>query len=106
MTQQIPPPQFSGSKRLLLVATVTVSIGLSIGLTVLPFVSSVINAQDAAPDQRLNVARLGADYTLARPYDLDQWIHLGSNLGQGYGLTEFSKDDPGSFQIVEMEPSA
>lgn len=43
---------------------------------------------------------------LLKPANLDQWIHLGSNMGQGYSEDTFDPSSPGTFRIVEMEPSA
>ncbi|NHK29612.1 cytochrome P460 family protein [Parvularcula flava] len=43
---------------------------------------------------------------MQRPGDLDEWIFLGSTLGQGYNPAMFDPDSPGMFQVVRMEPAA
>ena len=70
----------------------------------------VISAEDTKADQNtasnLNVAEFDDDGLLIKPNNLDQWIHVGSNMGQGYNEALFDPASPGTFQIVEIEPSA
>ena len=55
---------------------------------------------------RIDVAEFDADGNLVIPQDFDQWVWLGSSLGQQYDAEEFDPDSPGMFQIVHMEPTA
>ncbi|PCH60339.1 MAG: hypothetical protein COC19_06060 [SAR86 cluster bacterium] len=102
MTQILPPKSIFRNK-LILLGTPSLIVS---GLICVALLANITNAQVSTGITRLDVARLGSDNTLSKPADLDQWIHLGSNLGQGYSDTAFSEDNPGTFQIVEMEPSA
>jgi len=43
---------------------------------------------------------------MKKPADLDEWVFLGSTLGQGYNPAIFDPDSPGMFQVVRMEPRA
>lgn len=54
----------------------------------------------------LNTATFDQSGALIKPKDLDRWIHIGTNMGQGYNEELFDPEKPGTFQIVEIEPAA
>lgn len=65
------------------------------------------DAQDNPTNKKaLNIAKFTQAGELIKPDNLDTWIHLGSNLGQGYNEELFDANNAGTFQIVEMEPNA
>ena len=55
---------------------------------------------------RLDVAEFDADGHLVLPASFDDWVFLGSSLGQQYDAETFDPDSPGMFQVARMEPSA
>lgn len=66
----------------------------------------LIAPSGAQESDRLDVARFDADGNLLLPPDFDQWVFLGSSLGQQYDAETFDPDSPGMFQVVRMEPTA
>jgi len=77
------------------------------------FISAVIVSASLAastdansPGDRLQVAVFSTSGALKKPEGLDKWIHMGSNIGHGYNGESFSDNDPGTFRVVAMEPSA
>ena len=60
----------------------------------------------AEETSQLNVAEFNEQGQLLKPATLDEWIHLGSNVGHGYDEGTFDPKTPGTFHIVEIEPSA
>ncbi len=60
----------------------------------------------AQEDMRVDVAEFDADGNLIVPQDFDQWVFIGSSLGQQYENEKFDPDSPGLFQVVRMEPNA
>jgi hypothetical protein len=54
----------------------------------------------------LSVARYTADGRLAFPEGTDRWIAIGTGLGGDYEETVFDPANPGSLNVVQMEPSA
>jgi hypothetical protein len=69
-------------------------------------------AQDAAtgttesPASFTEVAQFNDKGELLLPENIEEWVFLGSSLGQRYEEVEFEPGSPGSFQVVRMEPSA
>ena len=59
---------------------------------------------DEAPE--VDVADFDDDGNLLLPAEFDQWVFLGSSLGQQYEAESFDADSPGMFQVVRMEPTA
>ena len=55
---------------------------------------------------RVDVARFDTEGNLVVPGNFDEWVFLGSSLGQQYDAEEFDPDSPGMFQVVRMEPTA
>ena len=55
---------------------------------------------------RVDVAEFDADGNLVVPGNFDEWVFLGSSLGQQYEAENFDPDSPGLFQVVRMEPNA
>jgi hypothetical protein len=56
---------------------------------------------------RLDVAEYTAAGELVFPANVDQWIHLGTSLGQGYSEERsFAPEDPGTFHVTTIEPEA
>ena len=54
----------------------------------------------------LDVARYTGDGQLRFPPDTDRWIVIGTGLGGDYESTQFDPANPGSLNVVQMEPSA
>lgn len=59
---------------------------------------------------RLNVAKFSKDGSLVRPRNIDMWVFLGASVGHGYpaegGGSQFSMNNPGQIQVIQMEPVA
>ncbi len=68
--------------------------------------SLAASTEPGSEGDRLQVAVFSASGALDKPEGLDRWIHMGSNIGHGYNGKSFSDDDPGTFRVVAMEPSA
>ena len=66
----------------------------------------VCSAQAPQARPNLGVAEYTAAGELVFPADVDQWVHLGSAIGQGYSALAFSAADPGTIHIVQIEPAA
>jgi hypothetical protein len=62
-----------------------------------------VSAQSA---DALSAPRYGADARLELPDDIDRWIQLGTSFGGDYADLPFDPENPGSFGVVQMEPSA
>lgn len=70
-------------------------------------VCAACSAQTPEGRTNLDIAEYTAAGELVFPADVDQWIHLGSALGQGYAEeTAFAPEDPGTFHITLIEPTA
>jgi hypothetical protein len=61
-----------------------------------------------APEERANlgVAEYTAAGELVFPADVELWVHLGSSIGHGYSELAFDAADPGTIQVVQIEPTA
>jgi hypothetical protein len=70
----------------------------------LPLAGSAQTTDAARPN--LEVAEYTAAGELVFPAGVDQWIHLGSAIGQGYSPLAFAAEDPGTIHIVQIEPAA
>jgi len=68
--------------------------------------SLAASTESSSAGDSLQVAVFSASGALDKPEGLDRWIHMGSNIGHGYNGESFSDDDPGTFRVVSMEPSA
>lgn len=55
---------------------------------------------------RISVAELDEEGRLVYPANVEEWIHVGSNLGLNYNEAAFDPDSPGMFGVVTMEPNA
>jgi hypothetical protein len=70
-------------------------------------VCQACSAQAPEGRENLDVAVYNAAGELAFPADVDQWIHLGSSLGQGYSEeATFAPENPGTFHVTQIEPAA
>lgn len=65
-------------------------------------------AAPTAPHTALEASQQWVDVSgqMRLPDNLEHWVHLGSSLGMQYSETPFDPQNPGSFQIVMMEPTA
>jgi hypothetical protein len=68
---------------------------------VLSFMSAATLAQD-----NLNIAKYTATGELQYPANLHQWIQTGASLGGEYNDKPFDPAHPGTFGVVQMEPTA
>jgi hypothetical protein len=64
------------------------------------------SAQVPETGGNLDVAEYTAAGELVFPADVDEWIHLGSSLGQGYSELSFAPENPGTFHVTQIEPTA
>ena len=55
---------------------------------------------------RVDAARFDDEGRLIYPADVEEWVHLGSNLGLNYVEGDFDPASPGLFGVVTMEPTA
>ena len=53
-----------------------------------------------------DVPQFNSDGELLLPDNIDEWVLLGSSIGQRYEEVEFDSNSPGMFQVVQMEPTA
>jgi hypothetical protein len=82
---------------------------MRLGIAAVLVVGVLQACSDQAPPAQANlgIAEYTAAGELVFPADVDQWIHLGSSLGQGYFEERaFAPEDPGGFGIVTIEPTA
>lgn len=77
----------------------------TIVLTIVFILATALGAKAQSTDN-INKAVFNQQGQLVKPNNLDEWIHLGSNVGHGYNEGEFDPRSPGTFHIVEIEPSA
>lgn len=56
--------------------------------------------------QRLEAPAIDSDGALRMPDDVDEWVHVGTALGGDYNAAPFDPARPGTFGIVQMEPTA
>ena len=75
-------------------------------LTATALLIAVAAAAIAADENRVDVAEFDDEGNLILPASFDQWVFLGSSLGQQYEEEAFDPDSPGLFQVVRMEPNA
>lgn len=75
-------------------------------LTAIALLVALAAATTAADDNRVDVAEFDDEGNLVLPANFDQWVFLGSSLGQQYEEEAFDPDSPGMFQVVRMEPKA
>ena len=68
--------------------------------------AALIAPSVAEEGPRVDIAEFDSDGNLVVPQNFDEWVWLGSSLGQQYDAEEFDPDSPGMFQIVRMEPNA
>lgn len=69
-------------------------------------VCQLCSAQVPETRGNLDVAEYSAAGELVFPDGVDQWIHLGSSIGHGYTELAFVAADPGTIQVVQIEPAA
>ncbi len=55
---------------------------------------------------RIAAAEFDEEGRLVYPANVEEWIHVGSNLGLNYNEAAFDPDSPGMFGVVTMEPNA
>lgn len=81
----------------------SVVIGIAVG-----YQAVQVLAQSRTADARANlaVAQYTADGQLQFPASTDRWIVIGTGLGGDYESTTFDPANPGSLNVVQMEPSA
>lgn len=79
---------------------------LSIALAAV--VAAGLHAQrvEAQSADALAAPRYSSDAELELPAETDRWILLGTGFGGEYADLPFDPDNPGSFGVVQMEPSA
>lgn len=75
-------------------------------LTATALLIAVAAAAIADDESRVDVAEFDDEGNLVLPASFDQWVFLGSSLGQQYEEEAFDPDSPGLFQVVRMEPNA
>ena len=64
------------------------------------------SAQAPQANPNLGVAEYTAAGELVFPDDVDKWVHLGSSIGHGYSELAFTAADPGTINVVQIEPTA
>lgn len=79
--------------------------GLVVGGLALVAALAIANELEGKPEP-LGVATFTGSGALEKPKGMDKWVHMGSNIGHGYNGESFARDDPGTFRVVEMEPTA
>lgn len=85
---------------------IIISATFGFSLAALPAGLHGAAAEKPRPASTGGAAVFTEDGAMRRPDNLDEWIFLGSTLGQGYNPAMFDPDSPGMFQVVRMEPGA
>jgi hypothetical protein len=80
------------------------SLKLVLGGAMAAAATVAASAQDAPA--RISVAEFDEEGRLLYPGDIEEWVHVGSNLGLNYRDQEFNVQNPGTFGVVTMEPTA
>ncbi len=78
----------------------------SLSVTLGGCIDQAATAEKNASADLSDIPQFNSDGELVLPENIDEWVFLGSSIGQRYEDVEFDSGSPGMFQVVRMEPTA